>query len=56
MASSKPLLGVPFTSKANLNAIGFVTSACNQYLMKNSASNVDAPIVAKSLNKMLQNH
>ena len=48
LKQTKPLFGVPFTSKMNLMNQGFVISACNPFLMNGTVANtVDAPIVKR---------
>ncbi|KAI3420034.1 hypothetical protein GPALN_003368 [Globodera pallida] len=48
LAKTKPLFGVPFTSKDNLKTKGFVTGAGNRYLIKGGpVATEDAPVVKR---------
>ncbi|KAL3125172.1 hypothetical protein niasHT_008522 [Heterodera trifolii] len=50
LAFSKPLYGVPFTTKNNLNVKGFVTGAGSKYLLKGSPPATEtAPIVKRMM-------
>uniref|UniRef100_A0A915LL08 Amidase domain-containing protein n=1 Tax=Meloidogyne javanica TaxID=6303 RepID=A0A915LL08_MELJA len=49
LAKTKPLFGVPFTVKANIEVKGFITSCCNLYEMNNPPSTVEATVVTRLL-------
>uniref|UniRef100_A0A914KZY3 Amidase domain-containing protein n=1 Tax=Meloidogyne incognita TaxID=6306 RepID=A0A914KZY3_MELIC len=49
LAKTKPLFGVPFTVKANIEVKGFITSRCNLYEMNNPPSTVEATVVTRLL-------
>uniref|UniRef100_A0A915LZK1 Amidase domain-containing protein n=1 Tax=Meloidogyne javanica TaxID=6303 RepID=A0A915LZK1_MELJA len=47
LAKTKPLFGVPFTVKANIEVKGFITSRCNLYEMNSPPSEVEATVVTR---------
>uniref|UniRef100_A0A1I8B7F1 Amidase domain-containing protein n=1 Tax=Meloidogyne hapla TaxID=6305 RepID=A0A1I8B7F1_MELHA len=49
LAKTKPLFGVPFTVKANIQVKGFITSSCNRYAMNNPPSEEEAPVITRLL-------
>uniref|UniRef100_A0A914LTQ7 Amidase domain-containing protein n=1 Tax=Meloidogyne incognita TaxID=6306 RepID=A0A914LTQ7_MELIC len=49
LAATKPLFGVPFTVKANIEVKGFITSRCNLYEMNSPPSEVEATVVTRLL-------
>ncbi|KAI3420078.1 hypothetical protein GPALN_003410 [Globodera pallida] len=49
LADTKPLCGVPFTSKDNLKTKGFVTGAGNQYLIRGGSPATDDAEVVKRM-------